>query len=299
MSTTPLRFGLVGTGYWAQETHAQAITETPGIELAAVWGRDPGRTEAVATRFHTAGVLDFDEFLAGVDAVSFAVPPEVQSALALRALEAGKHVLFEKPIATSPAEADALVAAAEAGGLSTVVFFTVLFDPRVRRVIGTSVPGTTWTSGQGLWLGSALRDENPFNTPWRHVKGALWDLGPHALSVLWATIGPIESIHAECGTGDLVHLICRHRGGATSTASMTLTASEAADGFSTVLWGESGRESLTVDDVDERIVLGTALTELADNIRSGRTDHSCDVRFGRDIVTALAEAEGSIARGGA
>lgn len=295
MSTiTPLRFGLVGTGYWAQETHARAITETAGIELAAIWGRDAERTAAAASRFGVAAQLDFDEFLDDVDAVSFAVPPMVQSTLALRAIEAGKHVLFEKPPATTLVEADALVAAAEAAGVSTVVFFTLLFDPRIRQVIDESVPGATWSGGQGLWLGSALRDENPFNTPWRHEKGALWDLGPHALSVLWATIGPIESVSAERGTGDLVHFTSYHRDGATSTATVTLQASDAADGFSTILWGESGREQLTVDDVDEAIVLRVALTELADNIRSGETDHPCDIRFGRDIVATLAEAERSL-----
>lgn len=292
---SPLRFGLVGTGYWAQETHARAITETDGIELAAIWGRDPDRTRAAAARFEVPARLDFDEFLADVDAVSFAVPPAVQSNLALRAIDAGKHVLFEKPPALSLAEANDLVAATEARGVSTIVFFTLLFDPRIRRVVEASVPGSTWSGGQGLWLGSALRDENPFNTPWRHEKGALWDLGPHALSVLWTTIGPIESVHAEPGIGDLVHLVFGHRGGATSTATMTLRASDAADGFATVLWGESGREELTVDDVDEPIVLRNALTELAENVRAGQAQHPCDIRFGRDIVAVLAEAERSLA----
>ena len=92
-----VRFGLVGTGYWARETHAQGIAAAAGATLAAVWGRDRAAASALAARYGGNGHADFDAFLDEVDAVSFAVPPDVQPALALRAVAAGKHVLLEKP----------------------------------------------------------------------------------------------------------------------------------------------------------------------------------------------------------
>lgn len=292
-----LRFGLVGTGYWAAETHAPAIAATPGLRLAAVWGRRAEAAGDLAVRHGATGYTDLDAFLDTVDAVAFAAPPEVQSELGVRAADAGKHLLLEKPLAVSSAAADRLVDAVERAGVAAVVFHTILFDPRMRVVVANR-PGEGWSGGAGLWLGSALRDENPFNTPWRHDKGALWDLGPHAVSVLWATLGPVVGATAARGAGDLVHALLRHESGATSTTSVTLTASEAADGFSTLLWGERGRVQLPVDDVDEGAVLRVALAELRDLALAGCTGHPSDVRFGRDVVAVLAELEASLTRAG-
>ena len=50
-----LRFGVLGTGYWAQEAHASALAASDQAELVAVWGRDPARTDAVASRFGITG----------------------------------------------------------------------------------------------------------------------------------------------------------------------------------------------------------------------------------------------------
>ncbi|HEU4898943.1 MAG TPA: Gfo/Idh/MocA family oxidoreductase, partial [Actinomycetota bacterium] len=85
-----MRFGVLGTGYWAQEAHATALAAHPDAELAAVWGRDPARTDAAAARFGVAGHTDLDRLLAEVDAVAIAVPPDVQAELAVRAAAAGR-----------------------------------------------------------------------------------------------------------------------------------------------------------------------------------------------------------------
>ena len=107
---TPLRLGVVGTGYWADVTHAASAVAAPSWRLSAVWGRDAARAEALAARHGAphAGA-DFDAFLEQVDAVTFAVPPHLQSELALRAIEAGKHVALEKPIALSAHDAERFV----------------------------------------------------------------------------------------------------------------------------------------------------------------------------------------------
>jgi predicted dehydrogenase len=72
--TRPLRFGLVGTGHWAQITHAPALASTDGIEFAAVWGRNSGAAGELAGRCHATAYDDISAFLANVDAVAFAVP---------------------------------------------------------------------------------------------------------------------------------------------------------------------------------------------------------------------------------
>jgi hypothetical protein len=76
---------------------------------------------------------------------------------------------------------------------------------------------------------------------------------------------------------------------------MTLRAPDAADGFSTVIWGSRGRLEIPVDDVDAPVALTLALDELAEHAANGILQHDTDVRFGRDIVRLLAEAESQLA----
>ena len=88
MTSAPLRFGLVGTGYWARIAHAPALASAEGIELAAVWGRDPQAAAALAQAHGTTGYEDIAAFLAAVDGVAFAVPPDVQAPIAAAAARA-------------------------------------------------------------------------------------------------------------------------------------------------------------------------------------------------------------------
>ena len=81
-----------------------------------------------------------------------------------------------------------------------------------------------WAGGVSAWLGSALQDSNPFNTPWRRDQGGLWDVGPHMVSLLWASLGPVTSVTADRGPADVTHLVLHHQGGATSTTTLTLSA---------------------------------------------------------------------------
>jgi len=131
-TSRPLRFGLVGTGYWARVTHAPALACTEGAELTAVWGRDPRAAADLAAEYQATTYHDVSAFLAGIDAVSFAVPPDVQAPIATQAAIQGKHLLLEKPVALTEAAADGLAEAVEEAGVASVVFFTQRFQPEVR-----------------------------------------------------------------------------------------------------------------------------------------------------------------------
>jgi len=289
-----VRFGLAGTGYWARVTHAPALRSTAGVELAAVWGRNPQAAADVAAGCRATPYHDLSAFLAAVDAVSLAVPPDVQAAIATQAARAGKHLLLEKPVALTEAAADGLVEAVERAGVASVVFFTNRFQPDVRAWLAEVEARGGWAGGASAWLGSALRESSPFNTPWRRDKGGLWDVGPHMVSLLWASLGPVTSVTADSGLADVTHLVLHHEGGATSTTTLTLSAAEAAAGFEVYVWGESGRLAAPTGSVDRVTALSTALGELAANARAGQTGHPCDVRFGRDVGRVLAEAQRQI-----
>lgn len=294
-----MRFGLAGTGFWARTTHAPAIASTPGGTLAAVWGRDASAAESLAAQHGATAFADVGAFLSAVDAVAFSVPPYAQAPLAVRAAEAGKHLLLEKPISLSVGEADTLVAAVESSGVASVVFFTPRFNTEIRAWLtdehargGWS--GGGWSGGVAVWLGSALQPGSPFNTPWRREKGGLWDLGPHVISLLWACLGPVTSVDAIPGADDVTHLVLRHESGATSTATVTLSAPAAASGNNLFVWGEAGRSVMPATPVDPVDALRTAAGELIACAASGAAAsraHPCDVRFGREVVRVLAAAQ--------
>lgn len=295
-----MRFGLVGTGHWAKITHAPALASTPGAEFVAVWGRDPAAAAALAAAHGGRGYADFDAFLAEVDAVAFAVPPHVQAPLALRAAQMGKHLLLEKPVALSADDADKLVAAVEEARVASVVFFTWRFNTEIRAWLTDEQArggwaGEGWSGGAAIWLGTSLQGDNPFNTPWRREKGALWDLGPHLVGMLWACLGPVTEVTAVAGKADVVHLVLRHSSGVTSTVTTTQSAPEAAAGVTVFVWGEAGRSLMPAELVDSVAALRTAAGELIAGAAAGRVAHPCDVRFGRDITKVLTEAEARLA----
>jgi predicted dehydrogenase len=294
-----MRFGLVGTGYWARITHAPALATTAGVRLTAVWGRDPVATQTLAAGHGATAHTDFDAFLGSVDAVAFAVPPHVQAPLAIRAAEAGKHLLLEKPIALSIETADRVVAAVEKANVASVVFFTWQFNREIRAWLADEQArggwsGGGWSGGVAVWLGNSLQPDSPFNTPWRQEKGALWDLGPHLVAMLSACLGPVTSVTAVAGQGDVAHLVLRHQGGASSTATMTQGAPEAASGSNLFVWGAAGRSVMPVVPADPEQSLRVAATELLAGASSGQVIHPCDVRFGRDVVRVLAGAEAQL-----
>ena len=295
LATQPLRFGLVGTGFWARFAHARALASAPDVKFTAVWGRNTEAAAGLAAEFGVTAHLDFDAFLADVDAVAFSVPPDVQSELAVLAARAGKHLLLEKPVALTGAAADALVDAVDAAAVASVVFFTCRFQPDASAWLSRVVADGGWRGGRALWLGTAHDESSPFNTPWRREKGALWDLGPHVISVFSAILGPVETVTADAGRGDVTHLVLHHHGGATSTATVTLGAPEPADGFDLQVWGSHGRTALPELAEDPVPALQAALSALVASARSGQLRHPCDVRFGRDVTHVLAHADSQLA----
>jgi predicted dehydrogenase len=148
-----------------------------------------------------------------------------------------------------------------------------------------------WAGGNATWLASVYSPSSPFNTPWRREKGGLWDIGPHALSLLWPILGPVRYVTADSGRGDLTYLVLHHEGGATSTATLTLGAPEAADGFTLQVWGEHGIQTMPSLASDPVEALRAAVTELMAHAGAGEQANPLDVRFGRDVTHVLAAAQ--------
>jgi predicted dehydrogenase len=278
-----MRFGLIGTGYWAATVHAPGLVSHPRAELVGVWGRDSAKTETLATQFGARPFSDVDELIGSVEALAFSVPPDVQAEIAVRAGAAGLSLLLEKPLALSVEAAERVVHAAHA---PTVVFFTRRFDPGVRGWFGAEVDGHDWDGGSATMLSSIFEPGNPFGeSPWRRERGALWDVGPHALALLLPTLGPVEDVTAVHGRGDEVHLGLRHSTGAASSVTLSLTSP--AQLTEVAFWGTEGVARMP-DGVDVAAAYAAAIDALL------AADTRFDAAFGRDIVRILAVAEGRV-----
>lgn len=287
-----MRFGLFGTGYWAAETHAAAIEAHPRAELAGVWGRDPVKAQALAARHGVPAFGDVDALLGSCDAIAVALPPDIQAEIAVRAATAGRHLLLDKPLALSLTDADRVVAAAQASGVASMVFFTQRFHPNVTGFLASTAAAGGWQHARATLFASIYQPGNPYgNSPWRRERGALWDIGPHALSLILPVLGRVARVAAMDGPSGLVHLLLTHDGGATSSLSLTLEAPAEAITRDVVFFGENGIETVPPGDGSALRAYGTAIDQLLEEVDAGTRDHRCDVRFGREVVGVLDAAE--------
>jgi predicted dehydrogenase len=175
----PVTVGLLGAGYWGSKL-ARNIFEVPACRLAAVCDESAEHREAVARRYPDVDSLaTLGELLErpDIDAVVVATPAVLHAEHVSAALDAGKHVLVEKPLALSSAEAAQLAQQAQALGLTLMVGHTFLYSEPVRvlrRLVEAGELGQVlYVYGQRVNLGVIREDLN-----------ALWNFGPHDISIL-------------------------------------------------------------------------------------------------------------------
>jgi predicted dehydrogenase len=216
MSASPLRIAVVGLGYWGPNL-ARNFAALPGCELA--WCCDPSAQalERIAGRFPQAGLTDdLNEVLADpeLEAVALATPVPTHADTAVRVLEAGKHCFVEKPLAQSVADAERVVAAAEAAGRVLMVGHLLEYHPgvqRLKQLVESRELGDRiyYIYGNRLNLGKLRADEN-----------ALWSLGAHDVSVVlyladeepWEVVAHGES-YVQDGVEDVVFCFLRFPSG--------------------------------------------------------------------------------------
>ncbi|MCL7378945.1 Gfo/Idh/MocA family protein [Streptomyces sp. 35G-GA-8] len=294
-----LRIGLLGTGPWAERTHAPALAAHPGLELSGVWGRRPEAASALAAAHGAtahSGEVGLDALFAESDAVAFALPPDIQAPLAARAAAAGCHLLMDKPVATTVAGAREVADAAAATGVSSVVFCTLRFAAGTAGWLGEQAAKGGWFTAHAYWLGALYSPggtSSYADSPWRREKGGLWDVGPHALSVLIPLLGEVTDVTAVRTEPDLTHLVLRHVSGAASSVALSLSAPKAGAGTGIELRGEHGTAALPGEWGDPVTSFGAAADALLESVRTGQP-HACDVRFGLRLTEILTEAEQQI-----
>ncbi len=199
--------GIVGTGAIAIK-HAQAIEELTGAELVGLFNPNPKSAEAAKEKFSAPVFSDMEEFLAvdGLDIVCICTPSGMHLEPGLAAIEAGKHLMVEKPIEINPERADRLIKAAEEKEIKLAVIFQNRFSPdyqKLKKAVDDGVFGR-------LLMGNAyvnwFRNSAYYSTSkWKGTLkadggGALINQGIHTIDLLLDLMGEVKNVYGQVQT---------------------------------------------------------------------------------------------------
>ena len=203
--------GVVGCGYWGPNL-IRNFAENEAAELRWVCDKDPRHLSKVARRYPVArAATDYGELLADprLDAVAVATPVSTHFDFARRALEAGKHVLVEKPFTSTSREAEELIALADRRGLTLMVDHTFIYTGAVRKIKEVVAAGEL---GDLLYFDSVRINLGLFQ---RDIN-VVWDLAPHDFSIMDYVVGrsatavmATGSCHVEPGIENIAYVQLR------------------------------------------------------------------------------------------
>ncbi|MCA8927487.1 MAG: Gfo/Idh/MocA family oxidoreductase, partial [Alphaproteobacteria bacterium] len=261
-----IRVGLVGAGFIA-DIHAEALRQIPGVSVTGIADPAPGRAAALAERWGIAGRhTDAADLVGRVDAVHVLVPPNLHRRVAEPLLQAGLHVLLEKPMAETPEDCAALQQAAATAGVALGVNQNFVFHPaqvglqqaiRANRIgpvrhvsVLYNMPLRQLDAGQlGHWM---------FAEP----RNLLLEQAVHPLSQIEALLGPILAVQAqpqppravgeglELITGWLLSLRCER-----GTAQLQFALGQSHPVWSVTAIGDDGQ--IEADIVNNRVSAAT------------------------------------------
>jgi UDP-N-acetylglucosamine 3-dehydrogenase len=242
MSDSTIRVGIIGCGMITQRSHAPALAKVAGVTITALCDLDAERTATVRDEHapQAAVFSDYRELLQSglVDAVSIATPVVLHCPMTLAALQAGCHVLCEKPMAMSQVESAQMVAAAAAAGkvlqinlschfiafyqtIARLVAEGQLGEPRHLRAIRvhTTAPDQGWAPGASWFV---TRSQG---------GGIVGDIGVHVGDMMQWYFGEVESVSALTATRrpdidvvDNATALFRFRSGATGVLELSWTS---------------------------------------------------------------------------
>jgi len=268
MITTPIGVAVVGFGYWGPNL-VRNIAERPELRLMGLCESDPVRAAEFSRRYPGCAVEhDLDALLLDprVQAVSIATPPSTHYDLARRALEAGKHVMVEKPLATSAVHAEELIEIAAQAERVLMPGHTFVYSPPVNKVRELIQSGEL---GDVYFITSSR-----MNLGLYQPDGVISDLAPHDLSILLYWLGrPVTHVAA---TGQSIF-----QDGVPETAFLTVTFSGGTTANVQISW-------LAPRKMRQMVVVGSRRMVQYDDSSSDESVRIYD--RGLDVSTAEAPA---------
>lgn len=335
---TPVRLALAGLGYWGPH-FARLATEHGEVELVWCCDRSESALELPARRFpHVRRTTEFQDVLddPSVEAVVIATPTATHGQLAVAALQAGKHILVEKPLAASVGEIDKI--AAVRGDRVVMVGHTFVYNSAIAAVRALVRRGEL---GRVQYVDSVRAALGPI----RQDVNALWDLGAHDVSIfldvlpgLPATVTAIGQDYLREGHPDVVYFALRFDDGVLAHSHVSwldpykvrritvvgedrmvvfddvapderlkiLERGASYDAPAEEARGQSFGEyravlregTITIPKLPSREPLAIQFEEFLDAIRERREPYS-GIEQGRAVVRVLEAAERSLEKGGA
>jgi predicted dehydrogenase len=195
-------FGLIGTGLWGG-LHSRVYAEAQGVELLGVADIVEERAQAVAKEHGATAYTDYHELLKDdrIKAVSIVTPDAVHAEIAIAAAEAGKHILCEKPLATTVEEAEAIVAAADKAGVKLMVDFHARWSPvfyKAKQAIEAGEIGEP----QHVYYRLSDRISVPTDMlSWAGKSTVMWFIGSHSIdTVRWLLNDEVTRVYAVAGS---------------------------------------------------------------------------------------------------
>jgi predicted dehydrogenase len=254
-----LRVGLLGLGAIAQVVHLPVLHSLEGVTLAGVCDVDRAKASAIAARFGNPRVYKSDDEVFNdpeLDAIVICTPNYLHHTQSIAALEAGKHVLVEKPLAIKAEDAEQVLAVAERTGKTLMVAMNNRYRPDIQALKPFASGGELGSLFlvRGAWLNKKQRLVRP---TWRHRKqtaggGAMMDLGVQTLDLaMWLLdFPPAQSViaHMHPGEGmeveDTVAIIVRLPHGAAVSLSLSWSLVAERDRHYMRLLGTRGSGSI-------------------------------------------------------
>jgi predicted dehydrogenase len=330
--SSPIRIAVVGLGYWGPNL-VRVLHELGEAEVVTVCDLDPKALAKICSRYPAvSATADLGEVLAdpSIEALAIATPVSTHYDLARAALDSGKHVFVEKPLAASSEEAEDLIERADAGALTLMPGHTFLYSPpvnMVREMIRSGDLGEIYfISTSRVNLGLHQRDVS-----------VIWDLGPHDFSILryWLDEAPVavSAMGRACvvpGIPDVAFVDLEFASGTVAHVELSwlapskLRRTAVVGSKKMVVYDDTSNEPVRVFDsgvtppdpqnfgeyrltyrsgdivsprVDVAEPLAIELGDFCAAVRSGLSPRS-SMELGLDVVRIIELADQSLARGG-
>jgi len=195
-------FGIIGTGLWGG-LHGAVYGSAPGVELLGVADLVEDRARAMGEKYGATAYTDYRELLADerIRAVSIVTPDFAHAEIAIAAAEAGKHILCEKPLATTVEECERIVKAAEEAGVKLMVDFHARWSPPFYQAWEGIRAGRI---GQPQHVYYRLNDRIFVPTEmlsWAAKSTVMWFIGSHSIDTIrWLLGDEVVQVYAVSGS---------------------------------------------------------------------------------------------------
>ena len=206
MTIESVSVGMVGTSWWADAMHLPALRNHPHAKITAICGRNQERAQNMANAWNIPQVYtDYNEMIeqADLDAVVISTPNDTHYPITMKALEHNLHVLCEKPIALSYADAQRMADTANANGVKHLVPFTYRFMPTARYIkelIDDGYIGSPYHLNLRYYSSYARGGDYMWRLNVQQAgSGIIGDLGSHFLYLAEWYYGPIKHLSCQLG----------------------------------------------------------------------------------------------------